>query len=190
VCSQEWPDPAFDRMYKQVHRALDQATVEYVEEHHLDGDASCWSEAEYCDIVHGLLSHCAPKPLIRHLAVRMTFGKPPEVPFEGDPYFFEVTYAQGRVTATLKTAAPVSMVFNWEVDDAQFRKCHHGSVFQLSFNRNSIKPIPYCLGTPNQPQVTLFPRSFLENRGSCEYSCPGFAKVAHQGEVFKLTQHQ
>jgi hypothetical protein len=112
VCSQEWPDPAFDRMYKQVHRALDQATVEYVEEHHLDGDASCWSEAEYCDIVHGLLSHCAPKPLIRHLAVRMTFGKPPEVPFEGDPYFFEVTYAQGRVTATLKTAAPVSMVFN------------------------------------------------------------------------------
>jgi hypothetical protein len=101
VCSQEWPDPAFDRMYKAVDQALSDAIADYQEAHLVQWTGSTWDEGEFCGIVHEFLAHSGEDPLTRRLMVHLLFDADITVPLTGDLYTFNLTLAGSSVAAVV-----------------------------------------------------------------------------------------
>ena len=100
-----WPDPEFNRMYKRIEKAVDDATDDYGESRGLQLSSSSSYEDSMVSLVQRLLRHKSNKPLRAFLVVELGFISA-EDKIDGKstreiPYFFELIYQKPKVTAKL-----------------------------------------------------------------------------------------
>ncbi len=100
----EWPDPVFNRMYRAVLQAIEDAAADYENSHNCMLKSESWITEELHRVVRRLIRYRGSKPKSLLLRVGLSFS-----PLESKepaecaelPFMVELTYLDGKVRAQI-----------------------------------------------------------------------------------------
>jgi len=100
----EWPKPAFDKIYRQIEMAVEDAIENYEESHNVESRTMTLDEKKLCEKAHTFLRYKGVKPKRAWLAVDICFGQrgaDRTVNQRQIPYMFELIYHDGKIRAAI-----------------------------------------------------------------------------------------